>query len=163
MECRDERALCAPSPAASPLSTLYLAVDERTGILGHNLNPTSATAKLYDLLDEGFFMLNELTTTFPYYLYISTPMWRRWSRGGDELTRKAKEYSVKPCSLVLLDEVATPDEVAATLKEGTKFSIPPKIPMHELAAINRKLANKAGEDSERRLLDVMRIVMRELL
>ncbi|KAH6920212.1 hypothetical protein HPB50_028800 [Hyalomma asiaticum] len=46
-----------------------------------------------------------------------------------------------------------PDEVAAILKNGPKFRIPHKIPMHELLAINRKLANNARGDRERCLLD----------
>ncbi|KAH6922736.1 hypothetical protein HPB50_018419 [Hyalomma asiaticum] len=67
--------------------------------------------------------------------------------------RKGNKYRVTLCSLVLLDEAAIPDEVAAILKKGPEFSIPPKIPMHELLAINRKLDNNAGENSERCLWD----------
>ncbi|KAH6937624.1 hypothetical protein HPB50_002539 [Hyalomma asiaticum] len=75
-----------------------------------------------------------------------------WQQALLWLPRKGEKHRVTPCRLVLLDEVVIPDDVAAILQKGPKFSIPPRIRMHELLAINRKLANNAGEDSEMCLL-----------
>ncbi|KAH7966189.1 hypothetical protein HPB49_014227 [Dermacentor silvarum] len=54
----------------------------------------------------------------------------------------------------VLGNVTLPDEVAELFKNGPKFSTEPRIPAHELLALNRRIARKAElEDQERCLLD----------
>ncbi|KAH7965764.1 hypothetical protein HPB49_010582 [Dermacentor silvarum] len=67
--------------------------------------------------------------------------------------RKEKTQPVST-GFQVLGNVTLPDEVAELLKNGPKFSTEPRIPAHELLALNRRIARKAElEDQERCLLD----------
>lgn len=83
-----------------------------------------------------------------------------WQRVLHFMPRKVGKAPVKPCSLVLLGDASVPEGVAALLEKGPKYSVPPRIPTHELLALNRKLAYKAGEDGERCLLDGVDSIVR---
>ncbi|XP_065281965.1 probable cytochrome P450 12a5, mitochondrial isoform X2 [Dermacentor albipictus] len=68
-------------------STMLLTVDERLGVLEPNLDAHSMAANMFNIIEDLFCILNTLTTSFPYYLYFPTPMWRRFHRRGGEAIR----------------------------------------------------------------------------
>ncbi|XP_065281961.1 probable cytochrome P450 301a1, mitochondrial isoform X2 [Dermacentor albipictus] len=68
-------------------STMLLTVDERLGVLEPNLDAHSTAANMFNIKEDLFCILNTLTTSFPYYLFFPTPMWRQFRRRGHEAIR----------------------------------------------------------------------------
>lgn len=83
-----------------------------------------------------------------------------WKRVLQFSLRKAGKAATKPCRLVLLDDASVPEGVAAILQKRSKYSVPPTIQAHNLFTLNRKLAYKARDDSERCLLDGVDSIMK---
>ncbi|XP_037525554.1 probable cytochrome P450 301a1, mitochondrial [Rhipicephalus sanguineus] len=66
-------------------SAIFLVMGKRVGILEHTMETNSLAGNMFFKIEDIFFLLNELTTTFPYHLYIPTPSWRRFVRHNDEV------------------------------------------------------------------------------
>ncbi|KAH9379866.1 hypothetical protein HPB48_017362 [Haemaphysalis longicornis] len=68
---------------------------------------------------------------------------------------KKSDRGARAATLHLLGGAQLPQEVAEVIQKGPKYSLQPKIPAHEMLALNRRIAGKAEQedDHERCLLE----------
>ncbi|XP_077485378.1 uncharacterized protein LOC144095561 [Amblyomma americanum] len=86
-----------------------------------------------------------------------------WQRTLLLLPKGRKEAQDGGTALQILGGAYVPEDVVQVIKKGPKYSLEPRIPEHELLALNRQISNKADvEDKERCLLDGVDSLIRTL-
>ncbi|KAL1472142.1 hypothetical protein MTO96_039511, partial [Rhipicephalus appendiculatus] len=103
-------------------STVFLAVDKRLGVLDHHFDSRSTAGSLFVKIQEASCILDALSTNFPYYLYISTPAWRRFVRRGDEILRLLLPLITEAAEGTVQDQGKENTTLIASLQRDGKLS-----------------------------------------